>query len=127
MIFLYVVFLVLIVAVLIAFVLIQNPKGGGLSAGLAGFNAQFLGVQRTTDVLEKGTWILSILLLLLCLGSAWFIPKDRSDSPGQSFNQQEELFNNMNLNPDLPVKPNTTLPLEQPPKTDAGQKTTPKK
>lgn len=40
-------------------VLIQNPKGGGLSGNIAGFSNQFMGVKQTTDVLEKGTWVLS--------------------------------------------------------------------
>jgi preprotein translocase subunit SecG len=50
-------------------VLIQNPKGGGLSASLGGFSNQLMGVKQTTDVLEKGTWLF-----------AAFIPKDASRS-----------------------------------------------
>ena len=47
------------------FVLIQNPKGGGLSTGGAGSN--MFGVQRTGDVLEKGTWVLLTLIVVLSL------------------------------------------------------------
>ena len=36
-------------------VLVQNPKGGGLSGSLGGFSNQLMGVKQTTDVLEKGT------------------------------------------------------------------------
>ena len=38
-------------------VLVQNPKGGGLTGSLGGFSNQLMGVKQTTDVLEKGTWI----------------------------------------------------------------------
>jgi len=69
-------FLVLVIVACVAialFILVQNPKGGGLSGTLAGFNSQFMGVKQTTDVLEKGTWILAVLIGLLCLFSAFFI------------------------------------------------------
>jgi preprotein translocase subunit SecG len=69
-------FLVLIVlaSIIISFfILVQNPKGGGLSGSIAGFNSQFMGVKQTTDVLEKGTWFLAILIALLSLASPMFI------------------------------------------------------
>ncbi|GAB4381108.1 MAG: hypothetical protein Kow0075_12740 [Salibacteraceae bacterium] len=53
---------------LIGIVLIQNSKGGGLASGFSSSN-QIVGVQRTTDFLEKGTWILAVTLLVLCLVS----------------------------------------------------------
>lgn len=71
--------LVIIASVAIGlFILIQNPKGGGLSGSIAGFNSQFMGVKQTTDVLEKGTWVMAIVIALLCLSSAFFIPKQAS-------------------------------------------------
>lgn len=72
-------------------VLIQNPKGGGLTGSLSGFSNQLMGVKQTTDVLEKGTWIFAAVVGLLCLVSPAFIPKDTG---GSSKNQ--ELLNNMN-------------------------------
>jgi len=56
-------------------VLIQNPKGGGLAGNIAGFSTQFMGVKQTTDVLEKGTWILAVIIALLSIFSAGFIGK----------------------------------------------------
>ncbi len=47
------------------FVLIQNPKGGGLATGGGGSN--MFGVQRTGDVLEKGSWVLLTLIVVLTL------------------------------------------------------------
>lgn len=55
-------------------VLIQNPKGGGLSGTFGGVGTQFMGVKQTTDVLEKGTWIFAGAVGLLCLMSPAFIP-----------------------------------------------------
>jgi preprotein translocase subunit SecG len=61
--------LILIAALLLGLVvLIQNPKGGGLSSGFAG-SAQIGGVKRTADFLEKATWYLGIALFVLCLAS----------------------------------------------------------
>ena len=58
-------------------VLIQNPKGGGLNANVGGLSNNFMGVKQTTDVLEKGTWILSSILVILCLVSALVINSDK--------------------------------------------------
>ena len=69
-------FMILIVlsAIILGFlVLVQNPKGGGLAGNIAGFNNQFMGVKQTTDVLEKGTWIFSIIIALLCIFSSFFM------------------------------------------------------
>jgi preprotein translocase subunit SecG len=76
-------FLALIIIASVAiglFILIQNPKGGGLSGNIGGFNTQFMGVKQTTDVLEKGTWVMAIAIALLCLFSAFFIPKQGGSS-----------------------------------------------
>ncbi len=57
-------------------VLIQNPKGGGLSGTFGGFSNQLMGVKQTTDVLEKGTWIFAAIVGILCLVSPAFVPKE---------------------------------------------------
>lgn len=75
--------LVLLASVLLAFVvLVQNPKGGGLSGNIAGFSTQFMGVKQTTDVLEKGTWIFASIIGVLCLLSSLFI-SDKAGSSGR--------------------------------------------
>ncbi len=51
---------------LILFILVQNPKGGGLNSEF-GSAAQLGGAKRATDILEKGTWGLAIGVALLCL------------------------------------------------------------
>ena len=68
--------LVLIASVILGLIiLIQNPKGGGLSASFGGIGNQLMGVKKTTDVLEKGTWLFAGIVAALCLTSAVFIPK----------------------------------------------------
>jgi|SRR4051812_39638473 preprotein translocase subunit SecG len=68
------VILIIIAAVVLGFiVLVQNPKGGGLSGSFAGLSNQFMGVKQTTDVLEKGTWIFAAVIGVLCLASTFFI------------------------------------------------------
>jgi preprotein translocase subunit SecG len=69
------IFLVLITIVcflLIIVIMVQNPKGGGLSSTLGG--SQMLGgVQKTTDFLDKSTWTLgTILIVLIMLSSLSF-------------------------------------------------------
>ena len=54
---LFIVLVVLASVILGLIVLVQNPKGGGLTGNIAGFSNQFMGVKQTTDVLERGTWI----------------------------------------------------------------------
>src|ERR1700748_688240 len=56
--------IVCVLSVLI--VLIQNPKGGGLSSNFSS-SSQLMGVQKTGDFLEKGTWVLAITLMVLSL------------------------------------------------------------
>jgi preprotein translocase subunit SecG len=105
MLILFVILIVLACVILGFFVLVQNPKGGGLSGSIAGFNNQFMGVKQTTDVLEKGTWVFAVIVALLCICSTMFMPKA---SIGPSI-----------LN-DLDTKPKASAPAasqQQPPAT----------
>ncbi len=65
------IFIALIIVVcflLVLVVMVQNPKGGGLSSSFGGGGAQQMGgVQKTTDFLDRSTWILATLLLVLIL------------------------------------------------------------
>ena len=71
----FVIILLLVCGLLGLIILVQNPKGGGLSGNVAGFSNQFMGVKQTTDILERGTWVLATIVVLLCLFSTLFIPK----------------------------------------------------
>src|ERR1700749_4620917 len=61
-----VILIVIVCALLGLIVLIQNPKGDGLSSNFSS-SSQMLGVQKTGDFLEKGTWILAITLMVISL------------------------------------------------------------
>lgn len=78
------IFIVCILLVLL--VLVQNSKGGGLSANFSSSN-QIMGVRKTTDFLEKATWTLAISLLVLCLAAAITIPRNGA-APKSAIEQQ---------------------------------------
>ncbi len=65
------IFLILIIIVcflLILVIMVQNPKGGGLSSSFGGGSNQVVGgVKKTGDFLDKSTWILGGLLVVLIL------------------------------------------------------------
>ncbi|MBA6153277.1 preprotein translocase subunit SecG [Gelidibacter maritimus] len=69
----FTIFLVLIIIVsflLVVVIMVQNPKGGGLSSSFGGGgNQQLGGVKKTTDFLDKSTWVLATVLLVLILVS----------------------------------------------------------
>ena len=70
------IFIALILVVcflLILVVMVQNPKGGGLSSSFGGGAQQMGGVQKTTDFLDRSTWVLATLLLVLILLSNFMI------------------------------------------------------
>ena len=60
---------VFLAIVLILIVLVQNSKGGGLSANFSSSN-QIMGVRKTTDFLEKATWGLAGAIIVLSILSA---------------------------------------------------------
>lgn len=51
---------------LILVILIQNPKGGGLASNFSSSNS-VLGVQKTTEIIEKMTWGLAAVILVVAL------------------------------------------------------------
>jgi preprotein translocase subunit SecG len=65
------IFLVLIIVVcllLVLVIMVQNPKGGGLSSSFGGGGTQVVGgVKKTGDFLDKSTWTLATLLIVLIL------------------------------------------------------------
>ena len=71
----FIVILILIVCVLLAaVVLVQNSKGGGLAANFSAPN-QIMGVRKTTETIEKITWWMFGILIVLCLIATLLIPR----------------------------------------------------
>lgn len=65
---------VIVAVLLIGIVLIQKSKGGGLSSQFGGAGA-VMGVRQTNSFLEKATWTLISLLVVLSIISAFTMPK----------------------------------------------------
>jgi len=105
----FVTIIIIITCVLLTLiVLVQNPKGSGLGASFGGGGGQAMGVQRTSDFLEKGTWTLAISLLALSLLSNFFVPRNtNTEGPNTAIEQQIE---------DAPMPVAPTAPIPQPPK-----------
>src|SRR5215217_871608 len=109
---LFLILIILASAILGFIILVQNPKGGGLAGSIAGFNNQFMGVKQTNDVLEKGTWIFSTLIALLCIFSTFFMS-------GNSSSNDNDILNKIN------TSQGTTAPSNQAPAQSAPQTTPP--
>jgi preprotein translocase subunit SecG len=88
-------------------ILIQNPKGGGLSSSFGGIGNQLMGVKQTTDVLEKGTWLFAAIIGVLCLTSAMFIPKTAGNSTNNQLIDETPVSG-------APQQQKNTVPLTQP-------------
>ena len=70
----FIVILILVVCVLLALVvLVQNSKGGGLAANFSA-PTQVLGARQSADFIEKATWWLAAILVVLCLAATISIP-----------------------------------------------------
>ncbi len=68
--------LILLACVVLGFfILVQNPKGGGLSGSFGSMSSQVMGVKQSSDVMEKGTWTLIGVIGGLCIISVMFIQK----------------------------------------------------
>ncbi|MAQ31116.1 MAG: preprotein translocase subunit SecG [Flavobacteriales bacterium] len=106
---LYTLFTVLIVItciLLILIVLVQNPKGGGLSSAFGGGN-QIMGARKTSDFLEKATWFLAIVLVVLALSSTFAIPKSGESGEQESIqdvrpeSNEEDIFENLDIQEEI--------------------------
>ena len=100
------VFILIVSALMMLVVLVQNSKGGGLVSNLSSSN-QILGVRKTTDFLEKATWTLAIVLVVLCLVSGLSIPKS---GVGTGVNVDTEMRQQIE---------NTMAPTQMPSATEA--------
>lgn len=92
--------IVLIAILLVISVLVQNPKGGGVASGW-GISTNQFGVRKTTDFLEKSTWVLVGLLLVLSISAnSLYTESEDSDTPS-SINVEKA----MESKPALPAAP----------------------
>ena len=91
---------------LILVVLVQNSKGGGLSSQFGGNSSnQFMGVQKTNDLLEKTTWTLAIIIVSLTMLSNLFITEPNDNIEGLSPNI--DRANEQNIIQNTPIDNST--------------------
>ena len=76
---------------LILIIMVQNPKGGGLSSSFGGDTQQIGGVIKTTDFLDKTTWILASLILVLILFSNITLNSESDNFESELIQNQEQL------------------------------------
>ena len=76
---------------LILIIMVQNPKGGGLSSSFGGDTQQIGGVKKTTDFLDKTTWILASLILILILFSNITLNSESDNIESDLIQNQEQL------------------------------------
>lgn len=111
MLYTIVILAIIVCVLLVLIVLIQNPKGGGLSSGFAGSN-NIMGVQRTGDFLEKGTWVLAVSLMVLALMINVVIDKGGADT--QDGREIQDMINKPVSTPAPASMPLPTAPAPAP-------------
>ena len=86
--------LIVLASLLMCFiVLIQNSKGGGLSSQFASSN-QIMGVRKTTDFIDKMTWTLAAIMVVLSVSTSYVLPKQMSQSSVIMEQAKEEVNTN---------------------------------
>lgn len=108
--------IILACILLILAVLIQNPKGGGIASNFSSSN-QIMGVKRTTEFVEKFTWILAFVLIGLSLGTNFFRPS--SENSAKSKSAIQEQIDNAQV-PSAPA-PGNNAPAAAPAGAEQGQ------
>lgn len=82
MITLLTILIAMVCILLMAAVLIQNPKGGGVDSTFGGTATnQMLGAARSTDFIEKATWYLAAALLVLCIITSLMVGGSGAEAP----------------------------------------------
>ncbi|MEO3407097.1 preprotein translocase subunit SecG [Mucilaginibacter sp. CAU 1740] len=111
---------VLVCALLGLIVLIQNPKGGGLASNFSS-SSQLMGVQKTGDFLEKGTWVLAIGLMVLTLAINVSV-KGASSTSGDNSGLRDKIEKATKPGAIAPVTAPTLPAAGTAPKTDSTKK-----
>ena len=101
-------FLILVIAIiiaailLIAVVLLQNGKDGGLATNFTSAN-QTLGVRQTATLLEKATWYLVSIILVLSIITV-FVARGNT-AGGSNDALSTEILNQTESTTDMPAFP----------------------
>ena len=87
-----------------------SSKGGGLASGFSSSN-QIMGVRKTTDFLEKGTWFLAGFMVVMSIATAYVVPTSSGKGGDVILEQaqKEEKTNPYNM-PTGTAAPQTEAP-----------------
>ena len=105
--------ILLVCALLVLFVLVQNAKGGGLVSSLGGAS-NVVGVRESANILEKGTWTLAVVLMLLSFFAVAALPHQDSGSAESRIQQQVQRTESGTMPMQRPDVPSTEELPEQP-------------
>jgi preprotein translocase subunit SecG len=89
--------------------MVQAGKGGGLASGFVS-SGQVMGVQKTTDFIEKLTWGLAITLVVLCLFASLALPSREQRNVGSALQEQAESAPAQQAPPVMPPQQNPQTP-----------------
>lgn len=95
---------ILAAVLLVLVILIQNPKGGGIDSTFGAAN-QLGSVQKTNDVVEKATWYLAGIIVVLAISSATLISKRNPTDVVKEVKGKFDPAYNMTQAPVLPGPP----------------------
>ena len=113
-----IVILVVLASVLMCLiVLIQKSKGGGLAADYSN-NNQILGAPKTTNFIEKATWGLAAVMIVLSVISVAFLDNGSHNESVLQQNAIEQAATNPNNVPGM-AQPSAETPAETPTETPA--------
>lgn len=113
------IFILLLCVLLSMVILVQNPKGGGLTQSLGGVSSQVFGAKNSTGLVEKVTWYLGGAIVVLCILSVVFINGTKQVDEAPATNAEKiiesgEMPTNFNPNQTIETLPEAieTTPAE---------------
>ena len=115
--------LIVIVCLLLALVImVQNPKGGGLSSTFGGNTQVVGGVKKTGDFLERSTWTFATALAVLILIANTLIANNSNGVTGDSklLDSSTPAAPINQLNQQAPVNNNATQQVPATPATSSN-------
>ena len=108
----FIILIILVCFLLVLVIMVQNPKGGGLSSSFGGGGTQMLGgVKETGNFLDKSTWALATILIVLILLSNMTLTSDVTSTDSKLL-EGEDIEN---------VIPETNTPEAAPTTVDSTQ------
>ncbi|WP_420387192.1 preprotein translocase subunit SecG [Roseivirga sp.] len=106
---LFIILAIIVAILLILIVLMQNSKGGGLSSQFGGGGAQqIIGVKKTSDILEKATWVFIVALIVFSLTSSLMLEKGPANFANPNVDAAQQSQPQNNALPFTPTEADTT-------------------